>query len=177
MRENSTVSTSRPSLQRSQTSIRKVRPVSYSVPATPSIAEKPETVISSSAKRKADSSSGFFGSLFPATKPSKPEPLYVPFLSEPSPFFPYFRTKIIGSLELNVLPASPMIFQLPKLSNLPAATACATTVLSVSSTSLSLIQRTCPQNAAPQSPFPQSMLKNSLTISLRKNGTTSTRSS
>lgn len=72
MRESSYVPVARPSLMRSQTTSRRVRHASSTLPALPSI--NGEVKRSPSIARTNDNSSGFFGSLlFSSPKPVRPE--------------------------------------------------------------------------------------------------------
>lgn len=72
MRENSSAPVAHPPLMRSQTTSRRVRHVSSSLPAPPSLSG--EVKRAPSIARTNDNSSGFFGSLlFSPPKPVRPE--------------------------------------------------------------------------------------------------------
>ncbi len=72
MRETASVPIARPPLTRSQTTSRRVRQSSSSVPAPPSV--NVEVKRAPSIARTNDNSSGFFGSLhFSSSKPARPE--------------------------------------------------------------------------------------------------------
>ena len=71
MRETSTRSTSRPSLARSQTSVRRVRRVAAEQPSLPPVHENTEAVVTSS--RKSERPINILGSIFGGQKYTGPE--------------------------------------------------------------------------------------------------------
>ncbi|MCJ1379312.1 hypothetical protein MMC17_002413 [Xylographa soralifera] len=71
MRETSSRSVSRPTLVRSQTSVRRVRRTAAEQPSLPPVREDAETVVTSS--RKVERPSNILGSIFGGQKPASPE--------------------------------------------------------------------------------------------------------